>query len=71
LPGDKCCSLFSLISGEEKKFDNILSRLFLKEFCIEFLHGAYNNLMFVVKVWSVLFYFTSFSFREEAPTSNV
>ena len=24
-------------------------RLFLKEFCVEFLHGAYNNLMSVVK----------------------
>lgn len=36
--------------GEEAKRRSTLSvRLFLKEFCIEFLSGAYNNLMLIVK----------------------
>ena len=25
-------------------------RLFLQEFCVEFLNGAYNNIMYIVKV---------------------
>ena len=35
---------------DTKRRSTLSIRLFLKEFCVEFLHGAYNNLMFVVKV---------------------
>ena len=32
-----------------KRRSTLAIRLFLKEFCVEFLHGAYNNLMSVVR----------------------
>ena len=40
MPGD---------SEHSTRRSSLAIRLFLKEFCVEFLHGAYNNLMSVVK----------------------
>ncbi len=40
MPGD---------SEATKRRSTLAIRLFLKEFCVEFLHGAYNNLMSVVR----------------------
>ena len=39
-----------------KRRSTLAIRLFLKEFCVEFLHGAYNNLMSVVRDNVVSFY---------------
>ena len=36
-------------SEDVKRRSTLAIRLFLKEFCVEFLHGAYNNLMSVVR----------------------
>ena len=36
-------------SDHSTRRSSLAIRLFLKEFCVEFLHGAYNNLMSVVK----------------------
>ena len=42
---------FFIIGDSDVKRRSTLSiRLFLKEFCVEFLHGAYNKLMYVVRV---------------------
>lgn len=35
--------------GGSTRRSTLAIRLFLKEFCVEFLHGAYNNLMSVVR----------------------